>query len=218
MTNYLIHACLEREWYVKEYLVPSMVAQGIKTGNINVYVDRKRDGCLKSFVESGKLCTERGTWHLQDDVIISQHFKERTEQYDNGIVCGFTCRYDKVPKPGLTKSKEEMWWSFPCIRIPDNIMNEFVTWADTDMWTNPEYERYVSAKKYDDYMFKVFLEKYYNNYEVLNLSPNLVDHIDFLLGGSVVNKQRRMPDVRSIYWNEEDLVKKLARELRNKKF
>ena len=44
MTNYLIHACLEREWYVKEYLVPSMVAQGIKTGNINVYVDRKRDG------------------------------------------------------------------------------------------------------------------------------------------------------------------------------
>ena len=46
--QYIIHACLDREWYVDEFLIPSMIEQGIPKENIEVWMDRNRDGCLLS--------------------------------------------------------------------------------------------------------------------------------------------------------------------------
>jgi len=43
---------------------------------------------------------------------------------------------------------------------------------------------------------------------VLNLAPNLVNHIDHLLGGSLINKDRgRGPEyIMSRYWEEPELI------------
>lgn len=214
MAKYLIHACPQREWYVREYLVPSMQAQGIE--NINVFVDEHGLGCLQSFVISSKeYCNENtneGTWHLQDDVLICSDFKERTEKLDYDIMCGFACTYDDNPSPGDCNPKT-MWWSFPCIRIPDNIVWGFARWMDK-RWTDSNYRMYVRAKKFDDLLFKIFLEDNYPTYNVHNISPNLINHIDYLLGGSVINKQRSLGKIESMYWNEPELVKDLERKLK----
>ena len=45
MAEYIIHTCLDREWYVREYLIPDMVSQGIDENNIEVWMDKGRDGC-----------------------------------------------------------------------------------------------------------------------------------------------------------------------------
>lgn len=218
MAKYLIHTCNQRLWYVEEYLIPSMIEQGISENDITMYLDKNADGCLKSFVESAKrLPEDGGTWHLQDDVIICKDFKKRTEELDDGIICGFTCNYDKVPKPGWNIVKENMWWSFPCIRIPNDIIHKFHEWVDLWVWRDPQYGRYVRAKKYDDLIFKIFMESYYPNEKILNLAPNLVDHIDYLLGGSVINRQRAMRDVRSLFWEDEDLVEELTKRIKERK-
>ena len=210
MAKYLIHACNSRMWYVENFIVPSMIEQGIGEDDITVYNDVNGDGCLKSFIESSKKhCHGNGTWHLQDDIAICRDFKKRTEELDNGIVCGFACTFDTEVKPGKRKVEEGMWWSFPCIRIPDNIMQNCVSWVDTYVWRDPQYGRYVKSKKYDDLIFKIFVENYYPTEEVLSLAPNLVDHVDYLLGGSVINKQRTLKDVRSLYWDDTELIQDL---------
>lgn len=212
MAKYLIHACNKRMWYVENFLIPSLHEQGIE--EVEVYLDKNGDGCLKSFVESAKeRPREGGTWHLQDDVVICRNFKELTEKYDDGLVCAFTCEYDNNPKPGLTTVKNNTWWSFPCIRIPNDIIHNFHEWIDIYVWRDPQYGRYVKSKKYDDFIFKVFIESYYPNEPVLNLAPNLVDHVDYLLGGSVINRQRTMSNVRSMYWDDEELVDDLAKRI-----
>ena len=39
---YMIHAVPEREWYVEEYLIPSMISQGISPDEIEVWMDSER--------------------------------------------------------------------------------------------------------------------------------------------------------------------------------
>jgi len=212
MADYLIHACNRRMWYVENFLIPSMKEQGIE--NISVYLDKNEEGCLKSFIESAKtLPAKGGVWHLQDDVVICRNFKELTEEYDKGLVCAFTCRYDDNPNPGINLVKDNMWWSFPCMRIPNVIIHNFHKWADAHIWTEDKYRRYVEAKKFDDYVFKMFLEENYPNTPLLNLAPNLVDHIDYLIGGSIINTRRGMSNVRSMYWEDETVIEELKQKI-----
>ena len=112
MAYYLIHCSNQRFWYVKEYLIPSMLMQGISAQNIFVYKDTNQIGNLRAFVDScnraSHKCQSRnidGLWHLQDDVIISNDFAKKTQLYDNGIVCGFTCNYDKKPEEGSSEKE-----------------------------------------------------------------------------------------------------------------
>ena len=79
--KYMIHACNSRLWYVQEYLVPSMLNQGIEQDDIILYVDENSVGNLASCINSFLALPDdnKGVWHLQDDVIISRDFKERTE-------------------------------------------------------------------------------------------------------------------------------------------
>ena len=48
MAKYLIHACPKRMWYVQEYLVPSLLKQGIYESDISVYNDIDGLGNLKA--------------------------------------------------------------------------------------------------------------------------------------------------------------------------
>ena len=56
--RYMIHSCNQREWYVDNFLIPSMIAQGISEDDIYKYNDTRKDGNLLAFVKSCKLAYE----------------------------------------------------------------------------------------------------------------------------------------------------------------
>lgn len=222
MANYMIHACPKRMWYVEQYLVPSMLKQGIDTQDIVVYNDTEGDGnlesCLKSFASMPD--NSEGTWHLQDDVLISSTFKQQTERNDFGIVYGFSGYYDKDTRdrwflPGFVEPKY-MWSSFQCVRIPNYTARKFVKWFRQYMEHNHVYRDYVKTGKCDDWFFKLFCQSKLQNMKILNLAPNIVEHVDQLLGGSVINEDRCEPEYRARYWVEEDLYNELKEALKER--
>lgn len=213
--KFLIHTCLLREWYVRRHLVPSMLAQGIPESDIEVWVDFERLGNLRAFVHTMRECGKRkgATWHLQDDVIISRRFFEVCQQYDEGIVCGFaTAAYVKSGMfPGYV-SPHFMWYSFPCIHIPNELAAEFAEWYD-EASRRECYRVWVEKNKFDDSFFREFLIERHKNIKALNLAPNLVNHVDYLIGGSSINPTRRDRAV-SVYWDDDDLVENLSKQLK----
>lgn len=210
--KYVIHACNQRMWYVNEFLVPSMLEQGILSDDIQVACDTDSVGCLENTMRIFESLPKEGdTWHLQDDVLISSKFKEVTERDFQGIVCGLSTVYDHDAPPGKVKP-DKKWYSFPCIRIPNKVANECAYWFRT-VASHPkgkeEYKKNIAAKKYDDSFFWDFVNQYYAKIDVFNLDPNIVDHVDYLLGGSTVNQKRAQQNVSSIMWDEPELTQKL---------
>lgn len=212
MSTYLIHSCQKRKWYVDEYLVPSMLKQGIERENILIYNDVHKEGCLKSFIESSQMITSLrgGTWHLQDDVIISSNFKELTEAYDSGIVCGF-CSYYSEDVPMGIRTVKDMWYSFPCIRMPNSVLRGFINWLKSPTINN-KYRAYIEANKFVDSLFREYILQNHACKTVQNLYPNIVDNVDYLLGGSTINYQRDKEPV-SLYFLDTSLVEDLKMEL-----
>lgn len=212
----MIHACKDRLWYVEDYLVPSMEAQGIVPDQITIWLDKAEKGCLESCMGSfASLENEGGTWHLQDDVIICRDFKERTEEYDDGIVCGISTMYDNDKRYDIGQVDiRHMWYSFPCMRIPNEIAIGCANWYYEYIKNNPVYKYRVQDKKHDDEVFRDYLKLNRPKVKVTNLAPNLVDHIDYLLGGSMVNKQRGH-EVRALSFNDLELVDKLKIDLQS---
>lgn len=214
MSKYLIHACQKRKWYVDEYLLPSLLKQGIDRGNIIVYNDATKAGCLPSFIESAKLVLDepKGTWHLQDDIIISSNFKTITERFDKGIVCGF-CSYYSEDVPFGLRPVQDMWYSFPCIRIPNSVLKEFIGWLTSDEIQN-KYRAYIQEKKFVDTLFMTYIKEVQSCRLIHNLYPNIVDNVDYLLGGSTINYQRDKEPV-SLYFQEHELVEELKYSIQN---
>lgn len=219
MSKFMIHTYPKREWYVLNYLVPSMIKQGIPREDIKIISDREGIGNLKSWLKSLEL-VEGDTWHLQDDIIISSEFKAKTEVLDylKTIVCGFV-HYDfntgSTLCTGFTIPKF-MFMSFPCIFIPKKYSDEFIKW-----FYNPEthvkYKDLIESGKNDDMMFYNFILDNYPNLKIYNCKPCLVDHVDYLIGGSSVNKRAyEGQQVRAYYWNEDNLVEELKERLKNK--
>ena len=226
MAYYLIHACNRRMWYVKEYLIPSMMMQGIPADNIFVYRDYNELGNLRAFIDSCNRCATQceksginGVWHLQDDVIISEDFAQKTQLYDNGIVCGFTCKYDKQPEDGYFQLyQEKMWYSFPCIRIPTSILRAFVDWANLNLWQSKYFNLVIKRNNSDDLVFKEWLVDNYPDMTHLNLSPNIVNHIDKYIGGSLSNPHRDPEqDTMSIFWEDRGELQNVMKFLLERK-
>ena len=212
MAKYLIHTCKDRLWYVNKYLIPSMRKQGIKKKDIVVYNDRKREGQLISLIKSYDKTNGEDFWHLQDDIIISSKFKEKTEEYDSGIVCGF-CNGFSISRPGRVVLFD-MWYSMPCIRIPGYIFKEFVEWLN-DESTKNTFRSYIEENKHDDVLFEAFMKNTYPKTLTYNLAPNIVNHIDHLLGGSIINKSRSKSTefIMSRFWDEPELLDHIEQEL-----
>lgn len=208
--KYLIHAIPKREWYIKEFLIPSMHNQGIDNDKIFVYVDKNYEGNLKSFIKSCK-GLEYDCWHLQDDIIISSKFKEETEKYYADVVNGFCNIYSKENPPGYC-TPETMWYSFPCIFIKKDILDEFLLWIDTEANYDETYSSWIRLNKYDDSLFKHFMLEKHHDMQVYNMAPNIINHIDYLLGGSVTNSSRKK-DASSLFWNEAERLEKLVKEI-----
>ena len=215
--NYMIHSCNQRQWYVDEYLIPSMISQGINKDDIIVYQDKECKGNLFAFLDSIDLLPEKGhTWHLQDDVVISMFFKDYTELEEHkhhGIVCGFASKYCKDSLPGYTCG-EKMWYSFPCIRIPNTLLREFKVWVQENVLNNPEYRMWVRKKKYDDSIFQIYVMDYWCG-SIYNLEPNIVDHVDYLLGGSTLDTRKEQ--IRAEYFIDAGEVDALKKALERRK-
>lgn len=209
----MIHGVPKRMWYVYKYLIPSMLEQGINADDITIYNDSARRGnlvsCMNAFLQVDT--TWEGTWHLQDDVIISHDFKQKTEEYDSGIVCGFKSKYDGETPDGRVPVTQ-MWFSFPCIRIPNNIATECSEWVTRYMIGNPVYKKFWEGGVNDDWMFRQFIWQTYPQMNAVNLNPNIVDHVDYLIGGTV-NSNARTSVIRSKLWKDEYLVEELEAKL-----
>ena len=216
MANYLIHAVPKRMWYVEGFLIPSMLEQGIPKENISVYCDEKGEGnlraCLNAFASVPD--DNEGTWHLQDDVCICKDFKERTEWYDNGLVCGFSSLLydgDLQYRKGAV-SRENMWFSFPCIRIPNQWAREEAKWVDQFIIGNPVYKKFWENGVNDDWAFRTYLKEFHRDCVALNIMPCLVDHVDYLLGGGT-GRVKRTHNVRAQYWDCPEVVERLEAKI-----
>lgn len=220
--NYMIHTHYKRENYVYNYLIPSMVNQGIERENIYVILDDEDVGNLKSFLYSLKMILElkleKGVWHLQDDVIISKDFKKKSKMYakKDVIVNGFVSSNYNKSKLKLTgkQNVKDMWLSMPCIYIPNRLIKEFLSWIDrVKSEDRCEYKRRYKSNRHDDFFLYMFMQEMKSKEYCYNLKPNLVDHIDYLIGNSI-NKPRTK-QVRGYYYKDLDLVEELERRLKN---
>lgn len=213
MLEYMIHTYPNRLWYVEKHLVPSMLEQGIDSQSIIVWNDANREGNLISCMKAFRGMLDKGeTWHLQDDVIISSDFAKKSKTQPEGIVCGFCSDVCKQWGDGI-QSVDKMWYSFPCIKIPNEIARECAEWFYNEASKAGKYRYWVEAKKFDDSFFREFLIHKHSHDKVLNLKPNIVNHIDYLLGGSIVNKGL-IGNRMSVYWYEPELINNLMESLK----
>lgn len=220
MEKYVIHACKARMWYVEEHLLPSMLKQGIPYDEILVWCDNDNKGCLMSAIECFEHCgkSDGGCWHLQDDVIIASDFAERTRGANDFVECGF-CHSSfenrdgrSVANVGMVPAKH-MWSSFPCIYIPNWLAKDFARWYYKKASYRDEYQHFIFEKKGDDSFWRDFMNECHADEMVFNHVPALIDHVDWLVGGSVVNRYRGAT-CRAYYWVEDDLIEKLKNKIR----
>lgn len=217
--HYMIHAAPQRMWYVDDFLVPSMTAQGIPLDDITVWNDTAGAGNLFACIDSFASVAPRpgGVWHLQDDVIIARDFAERTKDPPEPITCGFGCnnfgpsmdQRGRVPMPF-------MWYSFQCQYLDNEITGEFVKWFREDAQHRTQYSPQLADRRHDDWFFREWMMEKHPHMWVYNMTPNLVDHIDFMLGGTLINRQRRIQVNRSAFWRDDDLVDELKEKLNNR--
>lgn len=192
-----------------------MTEQGIPRDSIEVWMDKDRDGCLfscmKCFAEYGK--RDGARWHMQDDVVISRDFREKTEQYNDGIVSGFF-REEWQPLTPLSGRVPAvfMWNSFQCIRLPDEIIRGCAEWFFTEAVHDDRYKEYIDMRKCDDTMFYIYMAEHQGDQYCYNLEPSIVDHVDYLIGGSVINRWRGHP-ARGDLWEDESIIEELKDKL-----
>ena len=77
-----------------------------------------------------------------------------------------------------------------------------------------KYVRYWSKGKYDDFLFWEFMKQKHGNAMVYNVVPNMVQHIDYIIGGSTINPHHNRM-WRAAYWMEperEEALKKAVAE------
>lgn len=188
-----------------------MLSQGIQISNIMLWVDRDGLGCLESCFRAFESLPddENGTWHLQDDVVISRRFRELTEQHDSGIVCGHAWPMHKRNLKCVGEVRlEDMWFSFPCIRIPNQTARGCAKFYRETIMTEEQFRPWVEARRYDDTVFSLYLQRNGTRERIVNLVPNLVAHIDYLIGGTVANKRDVDPGTEP-YFDEPETLEKL---------
>ncbi len=214
----LIHACPQRMWYVEEFLAPNLRSQGAE---VEIWNDVQGIGNLYACMESFKRRLGDGaTWHIQDDVLPCRDFVKRCSEYENDkVVYGFCCQRftDDPDQTGLVHTPDA-WHSFQCVRIPDEYARECAEWFFSEGWqksTLPELQILKGMRKGDDTFFREFLQLHHPYDLVRNVKPNLVDHIDWIIGGSVLSHWREYI-ARAEFWEDETLVEDLKREIKRR--
>lgn len=217
----LIHAVPSRMWYVENYLIPVLEDQGAES--IRIWNDLEHRGNLRACMDAfAAMEGDGGTWHLQDDVLPCRDFVQICRMHDLGVVYGFCCQwfFDDPGQAGFVYP-EDAWHSFQCVRIPDEYARACAEWFDSDRWRelqDPELELLYEDDRGDDSFFRRWLQETHPAEAVRNMTPNLVEHIDLLIGGSVIPRnQWRDYVARAHSFPDGDLVEQLRRELKNQK-
>lgn len=211
----MIHASPARMWYVNDFLIPSLLAQGMSDSDITVWNDTEKVGNLRSCMNAFASCEgDGGTWHLQDDVLICSDFVKRCEALDRGLVYGFCNRqFTDDPQQSGRVHIPDAWHSFQCVRIPDPWARECAEWFE-EAQTFPEFRWMTETGKMDDAFFAEFINERHPTETVYNAKPCLVEHVDVLMGGSVCNQWRGFW-ARAHWFEDEDLVQNLRDALKN---
>lgn len=212
----LIHACPARMWYVEDFLYPSLRDQGLPAEDIEIWNDTEGKGNLKSCMESFAARPEGDgdTWHLQDDVIVCRDFVKRAELVAPGVAYGFCCEKftDDIGQRGRVH-QPDMWHSFQCVRIPDAYARECAAWFFDDARHRFLYKDYVATGKMDDFFFWAFMEDRHPRDLVTNVAPNLVNHVDWMIGGSVLGSWRGYI-ASSDLWEDDELLEDLKNRIK----
>ena len=210
----LIHACPRRMWYVTDFLAPGLRAQGAE---VEIWNDSAGLGNLKACLASfAARKGDGGTWHIQDDVLPRRDFVKRCRSLDEGVVYGF-CNTQFTDDPACTGRVyvESAWHSFQCVRIPDAYARECADWFAHEGRAYPDYPMWISSGKMDDSVFRHFLIEKHGTETVCNVKPNLVEHVDWIVGGSVLHPWRGYL-ARAHYWDDEELVDELKEAVRGR--
>ena len=214
----LIHACPDRMWYAEEILAPRLRTQG---ADVEIWNDVQQLGNLRACMESFKRRHgSGGTWHIQDDVLPCRDFVQRCSEYESdGVVYGFCCRQftDDPGQTGLVHVPDS-WHSFQCVRIPDEYARGCAEWFFSGGWqesTLPELVILKGMNKGDDTFFREYMQLRHPHDLVRNAKPNLVEHVDWIVGGSVLHPWREFL-ARSDFWDDELLVEELKREIKRR--
>lgn len=218
--NIMIHACPQRMWFVEDFLLPMLREQGAE--NITVWNDSEKKGNLKSCMDAfASMEGDGGTWHLQDDVLPCRDFVERCEKHDEGLVYGFCCRNfnDRLDAYGEVYIPDA-WNSFQCVRIPNEYARECAEWVRSLAWQTEsalaELPLLYKLNKGDDTFFHEFMSIRHPYETALNLIPNLVEHIDWMVGGSAL-QQWRDYIARAEFFEDQDLVTELSERIKRYK-
>ena len=216
MPKIMVHSCENRSEYVNDFLVPLLTESGVKISNIEVYTDHG-DGCLKSYVKAFESLGDLGdyTWHLQDDVLPTLSFCDMADGLlkiysKDAIICGFGNKeFYNDSSPWYPKNGVEMFYSFPCIGIPNYISIAFVEWL-RKVNNEPKYAEYIVHNKFVDYLFKLFIGDNKTKYKIVNFRPCLVEHVDEYVGGSTIGNKRPKP-AKAIMFDDEEALNRLKR-------
>lgn len=215
----LIHAVPARMWYVRDFLVPQLRAQGAAADEVEIFLDDRKLGNLRACMEAFAAREgDGGTWHIQDDVLPCRDFVRRCREMDDrDVVMGF-CSEAFGDDPDLTGTVyvPDLWHSFQCVRIPDSWARECAAWVRSRAWEispNPDLPVLWDAGKGDDSFFREYMMIVRGTGTAYNAAPCLVDHVDFLLGGSVLS-QWRETWVRAALWYDDELVDELRERIR----
>lgn len=201
----LIHAVPNRMWYVEKFLAPSLEAQGLEPV---IWNDSAGYGCLESCLRSFE--AGLADWHIQDDVLICRDFSEKIKDLD-GVVNGFChAQFGDNPEAVGKIYPPDLWHGFPCVRIPIGMTKEFVKWVKGTHHTDTGAVWNIEHNKGDDYLFRLFFTTAHK-YDMATNIP-LVEHVDLLIGGSVVSEWRSYW-CRNTLWNDEALVDELCEKL-----
>lgn len=200
----LIHATPERMNYVGEFLSPRLKAQGF---SVHIYEDSEHKGNLAAYLESYKKLPENGdTWHLEDDVLPDSRFYSLVSgewKRFPGIICGFGDKRKFTAEHfGSKNCIPGMFYSFPCIRIPNKTIKDFLVWLD-DNQGDTVIANTIKSGKEIDYLFRIYLDSHKMN--AYNFRPCLVEHIDEYLSGSIVHPNRQTLAKAVIFEDEKAL-------------
>ena len=213
----LIHACPARMWYVEGFLKPELLAQG--ADEVTIWNDEYKKGNLAACMESFALRDgngAEGTWHIQDDVLLCRDFVQRCRELDAGVVYGFCNELflDDPQQTGVVYA-EDAWHSFQCVRIPDAYARGCAEWLAGAGRNHPDYPKWIRSGSMDDSVFRAYLLSEHERETVENLAPCLVEHVDWIVGGSVLHPWRGFL-ARAEYWEDEELVQELKKAVKGK--
>ena len=157
------------------------------------------------------------TSYIQDDVLVCRDFVKRCEGITSKVAYGFANEKftDVVSNVGDVHAVDS-WHSFQCVKIPDAYAREFAEWITGGAWkevNSHELGILFDGNCGDDTFFHEFMLARHPADIVTNVVPNLVEHVDFLVGGSIINKARCFWP-RAHYWDDEELVNELKAKVK----